>query len=276
MSTLVTAWGIFVRPSGEVVSVKKTVSIPNPSSASSLSCRTAAPHLDGHSGGWSPGRLTDSPACGYPRCSLGCWAEGQNGFHEPPPSSEPVCAGEFHAPAMPKSMVPLRQPRTRPLYPFSGWRESTHRRGLRSRLERNRLVNSEGGVNQRFGDFLAEISGSGVNRHGCFGTLLRLSRNRDSFAGFQIAATQSAEDTCQRRKSLPQKALTLALSQRAKGPEKQNARRPKGATPGVPWFGGKTGCFAESSAKRTRGRKAFPAVGFRPWVRPEERPDHGA
>ena len=46
--------------------------------------------------------------------------------------------------------------------------------------ERNRFVNSEGVVNQRFGEFWAEILGSGRNRGGSFRDLVGLSRNRDA------------------------------------------------------------------------------------------------
>ena len=45
--------------------------------------------------------------------------------------------------------------------------------------EKNQLVNSEGGVNQRFGDFWVEILGSGRNRGGSFRALVEISRNRE-------------------------------------------------------------------------------------------------
>ena len=47
---------------------------------------------------------------------------------------------------------------------------------LLSGSESNRLVNSEGGVNQRFGEFWTEILGFGRNRGGSFRDLVQISR----------------------------------------------------------------------------------------------------
>jgi hypothetical protein len=46
-----------------------------------------------------------------------------------------------------------------------------------SAIERNRLVNSWGVVNQRFGEFSARILGFGRNHRGSFRDLMGISRN---------------------------------------------------------------------------------------------------
>jgi hypothetical protein len=44
----------------------------DPPLTSSITCLAAIPHLLRLSGGWSPGWYPNSPACGYPRCAMGC------------------------------------------------------------------------------------------------------------------------------------------------------------------------------------------------------------
>lgn len=86
------------------------------------------------------------------------------------------------------------------------------------RYRRNRHVNSEGSVNQRFGEFWTEIPGRGRNPGGSFRTPIRLSRNGERRPASDIAAndgskrpiTRNARQPISRRRALTGVAVLSA------------------------------------------------------------------
>ena len=83
-----------------------------PTSDALLPCLTAIPQHFSLSDGWSSGWKTNNPACGYPRCSMGCLGGRSIGpSQHTPPFTEPYDGGTHRIQArLPSVDVPLGTP----------------------------------------------------------------------------------------------------------------------------------------------------------------------